>query len=77
LFDGLHLLVGSYADRLRLRPALQAAALRAAFGPTSQPAVAERFLVGLAAPSPLAEIAGTCRCNACPTTRAGYLSRPV
>ncbi|MFI7637340.1 AAA family ATPase [Nonomuraea sp. NPDC049400] len=55
-FAGLHLLLGSFADRLTALPPLQAAALRGVFGLTdAQPA--ERFMVGLATLSLLSELA--------------------
>jgi DNA-binding CsgD family transcriptional regulator len=55
-FAGLHLLLGSFADRLTALPPLQAAALRGVFGLTdARPA--ERFMVGLATLSLLSELA--------------------
>ncbi|SEG95239.1 AAA ATPase domain-containing protein [Nonomuraea solani] len=55
-FAGLHLLLGSFADRLTALPPLQAAALRGMFGLTdARPA--ERFMVGLATLSLLSELA--------------------
>ncbi|MFI6318883.1 AAA family ATPase [Nonomuraea sp. NPDC050556] len=55
-FAGLHLLLGSFADRLDALPPLQSAALRGVFGLTDA-GPAERFMVGLATLSLLSELA--------------------
>ncbi|MFI6477639.1 AAA family ATPase [Nonomuraea sp. NPDC050663] len=55
-FAGLHLLLGSFADRISALPPLQAEALRGVFGLT-EARPAERFMVGLATLSLLSELA--------------------
>jgi hypothetical protein len=57
VFSGLHQLCGPMLDRLELLPAPQQDALRTAFGLVPGPSP-DRFLVGLAVLSLLAEVAG-------------------
>ena len=62
-FAALHLLLRPGLGRLDVLPPPQAGALRGAFGLASAPG-ADRFLIGLAALSLLAELAGEGPCSA-------------